>query len=118
MDCARLGCQVTSPCVINQQAHVQVCLCEEPCSTLRPSECEPNLQPSKAQPFSLRHALQQASILGHAQQAGLLQVGSAVQSLQSRVPACILYAFSLQLRSEHMCNQVVFAAGSGQHSVP
>ena len=41
---------------------------------LRPTECEPYLQPDKARPFSQRHALQQASILGHAQQAGLLQV--------------------------------------------
>ena len=48
---------------------------------LRPEECEPQLRvEDKDRPFQLRlqlrHGLQQASIVGHAQRAGLLHVGA------------------------------------------
>ena len=56
--------------------HVQVCSGAEELQVLQPASCQEHLQPDNLRPFSLKHAQQQASIVGHMQQAGLLQVAN------------------------------------------
>ena len=43
-----------------------------------PPECEAQLQPDNERPFSLKHAQQQASIVGHMKRSGLLTVRISV----------------------------------------
>lgn len=54
--------------------HAQVCADPEQLQPLSPPECDAYLQPDNIRPFSLKHAKQQASIVGHMREAGLLQV--------------------------------------------
>ena len=52
---------------------LQACSEQERLQHLAPSACEAYLQPDNERPFSLKHSQQQASIVGHMQQSGLLQ---------------------------------------------
>ncbi|KAL0025254.1 hypothetical protein WJX77_010713 [Trebouxia sp. C0004] len=54
-------------------AHQQACSEQERLHPLTPPECEAYLKPDNERPFSLKHAQQQASIVGHMKQSGLLQ---------------------------------------------
>lgn len=53
--------------------HAQICSDEQPVQYLELEACQAHLQPDNHRPFSLKHAQQQASIVGHMQQIGLLQ---------------------------------------------
>ena len=53
---------------------LQVCALQEPVQQLEPAACQPYLQADNVRPFSMKHAQQQASMVGHMQQAGLLEV--------------------------------------------
>ncbi|DBA70544.1 TPA: hypothetical protein ACH3X2_011942 [Trebouxia sp. C0005] len=55
------------------KAHQQACSEQERLQPLTPPECEAYLKPDNERPFSLKHAQQQASIVGHMKQSGLLQ---------------------------------------------
>ena len=55
-----------------------MCSDEQPVQYLEPEACQAYLQPDNLRPFSLKHAQQQASIVGHMQQIGLLQVRPAL----------------------------------------
>lgn len=62
-------------------------MCAEPeqLQPLSPPECKDYLQPDNIRPFSLKHAKQQASIVGHLKQAGLLQVWHLALPVQQSV---------------------------------
>ncbi|KAF5843100.1 hypothetical protein DUNSADRAFT_2137 [Dunaliella salina] len=59
---------------------------EPPLHVLRPPQCEPLLQPQENRQFSIKHALQQASLVGHIVDMGLVseQELCPVQDLQHR----------------------------------
>lgn len=52
----------------------QVCPEVDICLDVRPPESDDSLKPDHVNPFSLRHAMQQASIVGNMQRFGLLEV--------------------------------------------
>ena len=70
-------------------ASVQVCSACEPVQQILPTGSEDFLRPDHARPFSFRHAIQQASIIGNLGHAGLLQVTFVVGqgiSYRQRLP--------------------------------
>ncbi len=56
---------------------MQLCGSPEEVRPLHPPEAEPYMQPDAARPFSLKHATQQASMVGNMQHAGLLANAAA-----------------------------------------
>ena len=75
-------CCSSSQCCVNIpdscSGHVQACPDLKRLQYLEPKACQAYLQPDNMRPFSLKHAQQQASIVGHMQQAGLLKVKPSI----------------------------------------
>ena len=78
--------------------YVQACTDHKPLQYLEPEACQAYLQPDNLRPFSLKHAQQQASIVGHMQHAGLLQVNSSCSHwLQAQELQTVLYSRPLSI---------------------
>ena len=72
---------------------MQVCPESEAEEVLLPTECLPYMQPSPDMPFTAKHARQQASIVGHMKQAGLLKVNYPAQAqlTQVKLMCCFMW---------------------------